>query len=169
MQMFSNNGSGQPMQNPWFLHGWDLLYIVRGNADAPMLRELALDTGPAVVYNSHLIATDRLEDPDTIVLWLAPILHKLCCHLLDDSLKSPPNRRFASRRWIAFRNTLCRYACMSWENVVAAARREGIPWMADTLVEAVLFESGFLDRVEGRRLALFDGNVPPANDAERLS
>ena len=167
--MFSDNGSGRPTKNPLLLPGWDFLYIVMGSADAPILRELALDTGPTVFYNSRFISTDRLEEPETIVLWLAPILHNLCCQLLEDSLKSPRSRRFTSGRWNGFRNTLCQHASMGWDQVIAATREEGIPWMADTLVEAALWESGFLDRGEGRGRAVSTGNGLQADNPERLA
>lgn len=163
--MFSINGYGQSMQRPSFLHGWDFMIFVRGNEDAPVLRELALDAGPAVVFNSHLIAAKQLEVPDTAILWLAPVMHSLCRCLLEDGLKPSSLRRFNSRRWSGFRNMLCRHTCMSWENVIAAARREGVEWMAETLAQGALFDSGFLDRLEGRNLEVFNGYGPGAGEA----
>ncbi|MGY6709038.1 MAG: hypothetical protein ACXIVF_11990 [Rhizobiaceae bacterium] len=160
--MFSINAYGEPTKGPSFLHGWNFLIFVRGNEDAPMLRELALDAGPAIVFNSHLIAAEQLDDPDAAVLWLAPVLHNLCRHLLEDGLHPFSFWRFNSWRWCRFRNMLCRHASMNWEQVIAAAEREGVEWMADTLVQGALFESGFLDRLEGRSFELFGGHGPRA-------
>ena len=160
--MFSINGYGRPVQGPSFLHGWDFLIFVRGDDDAPMLRGLPLDAGPAIVFNNDIVSAEQLEVSETAVLWLAPVMHKLCCHLLEDALEPSSFRRFNSRRWHHFRRMLCRHASMRWERVIEAARREGIEWMADTLVQGALSESGLQDRLERRNLELFGGHGPRA-------
>lgn len=150
--MFANDVYDEPVQLPGYLQGLKFLHLMKGDDEAPMLRGLALETGPLVVFNRYMVDAKQLEEPDFAVLWLAPVFHQLCCQLIQDSLEDSQPRRLNSRRWRGFRNTLCQHACMSWGDVIAAARREGIEWMADTLTQALLFESGFLDRLNGQNV-----------------
>lgn len=135
---------------PSCLHGWDFLRIIDGGDLAPPLCGQARLAGPAIVINSLHLPAASLADRRTAVLWLAPALHHICCRLLEESMANGDDiGRFTSRAWCKFRSRICLDSVSTWPENVQTAKTRGVEWTAEALVLDLLFESGFLERLNG--------------------
>ncbi|WP_421927168.1 hypothetical protein [Neoaquamicrobium sediminum] len=137
---------------PHQLHGWAFLSFREGDEEGAPVRGLADASGPMIVFNPVWCPHWLLEDPSAIRLWLASSLAHICHVMLDEAAAANDGiGRFGSSSWTDFRTEVIKHALMSWPEILQALDREGPDYMAEHLVQCLLIESGFLDRVMAGR------------------
>lgn len=68
--------------------------------------------------------------------------------VLHECLAAPDGvGRFTTAAWTVYRQAACRYSAMTWVEILNAARREGIEFMADHVANCLFVESGMRDRI----------------------
>jgi len=146
----------QAAELPSYLHGWRFLsLLVSDDEEAIAFKAWAAPEGPAIVVNPMFVSAEDLESPSKAILWLcASLTHISHLSILEAVLSQDGVGRFQSPAWAEFREVACRHTGMEWKEIVAAAKREGVDFMAEHLAACMFCESGIqqslYDRVDGR-------------------
>ncbi|RWQ14809.1 hypothetical protein [Mesorhizobium sp.] len=148
---FPGQASAMPT-SPSFLHGWPFLAVIESEEECALpIRGRAHDDGPTIEINALYVTRADLEDRSKVALWLCPTLLHVCGTVLAEGLEATDGvGRFTSQRWRAFRSEVSRQTTMGWPQIVAAARREGVDYMADHLTASLFMENGLDDRLGDR-------------------
>jgi hypothetical protein len=147
----------QPL--PEYLRGWTpYLAVVESDDDEALpIRGHATDDGPMIVFNPLYVALGDIEEWGIAALWLSPCLVQIAGTVLAEALAAEDGiGRFNSPRWTAFRNAIEEATGQVWDHkgphkasdgysILEAARREGLDFMADHIVAALLIETDLAD------------------------
>ena len=138
-----------PVPRPYFLHGWEFIAFIEANDDESIaIRASAALEGPAVIYNESVVSAAELEDRALAKWWLLPSMFHIAHAVLQECLSSPDGvARFTTTAWTAYRQAVCCYSAMTWVEILNAAGREGIEFMADHMANCLFIESGMCDRI----------------------
>ena len=139
-----------PAPRPFFLHGWDFLgFVEAGDETAIPIRGVAASEGPMIIYNEYHLGSEQLEEPHFVEWWLPTAMFHITCTVLDESIASNDGiGRFRGDGWSTYRTAVHRHTSMEWPMFLAAARREGVDYIAEHAAQSLYFESGLRDRLK---------------------
>lgn len=146
-------GTRQPAPTPLptFLDGWEtfLKLVELEDIEALPIRGRATPEGPQIEFNGKFIEPDEFEYWDTAILWLTPCVMQIAGGALAESLAAPDGiGRFSSPRWESFRAAVAKHTTMEWPEIIKAARREGVDFIADHIAASLLVESSLVDLIQ---------------------
>mgnify|MGYP001240465107 CR=1 FL=1 len=143
---------GERAALPSYLHGWRFLSVIRSDdPEALAFKAMAANEGPCIVVNPELVSHDDLESPSKALLWVCAALNHIAHAVISECLWTGHDiGRFDSPAWDLFREEASRHTTMGWSDIVMAARREGVDYMAETVAACLFVESGLQSRLIGR-------------------
>lgn len=128
-----------------------MAFIEANDDEAIAIRASASVEGPAIIYNRLFVSAAELEHRELAKWWLLPSMFHLAHVVLNECLAAPDGvGRFTTVAWTAYRQAVCRYSAMGWDELLKAVRREGIEFMADHTANCLFVESGMRDRMGAR-------------------
>lgn len=140
-----------PRRVPSFIEAWAPFMIVleaQGDEALP-IRGRATAEGPQIEFCHKYINPDRIEDWTAAIFWLSPCVMQVAMAVLTEGLRSFDGIGcFSSPRWTAFRDAVSEEMTMEWNEILDAARREGVDFMADNIAANLIIESGIVDTLE---------------------
>lgn len=135
---------------PSFLRGWSFLRFETTSEPGSLTTcSVARRAAPTIVVNDCYATPERLENPAIAMFWLPMALNHLCTEMIHET---DEHGLFASPNWRQFRETACMHASMTWDEVVEAADRLGVDYMAETLAQALFVESGLHESLHDRAM-----------------
>lgn len=146
---------GEHAPLPSYLHGWRFLSVIRSADPEAIAFKVSAETeGPSITYNPSFVSQEDLESPKNAMLWLCSALSHIAHVVLLECIDAKDDiARFVSPDWEAFRAAASLHTTMTWSEIVAAARREGVGYISEHVAACLFAESGLqdrlLDRIEG--------------------
>lgn len=140
-------------QNPSFFHGWPFISFEANYAeDALPFQTFADLDGPTVLFNPNYVSQSDMETPFAAMIWVPLALQSLAAAMLTEAMDSVDDvGAFTAPRWQAFRDAFCRYADLTWDEIISRTDDFGIDYMAEYAVEALFIESGIHSIIEFRK------------------
>ena len=137
---------------PSYLHGWRFLSVIRSeDPEAIAFKAQAASEGPCIVVNPDFVTAEDLESPSKAILWVNAALNHIAHTVISECLWTGREiGRFDSPAWDLFRDEASRHTTMGWGDILKAARREGIDYMAEHVAACLFVESGLQSRLIGR-------------------
>lgn len=143
---------GEKAALPSYLHGWRFLTVIRSqDPEAIAFKAMAANEGPCIVVNPELVSQEDLESPSKALLWLCAALSHISHAVISECLWTGQEvGRFDSPSWELFRAEASRHTTMAWSDIIRAARREGVDFMAEHVAACLFVESGLQSQLIGR-------------------
>ncbi|TPL45335.1 hypothetical protein [Mesorhizobium sp. B2-4-6] len=151
-------GPASPL--PTFLHCWaSFIAVIEAEEDEALpIRGRAADEGPQFEFDGHYVLSADVEEWSLAILWMSPSLMQIVGAVLAEALAAEDGiGRFNSDRWDAFRKEVVRATGMEWDRkpgdkgvrstILEAARRDGIDFEAEHIVDSLLVQSRMADRL----------------------
>ncbi len=139
--------SGQVVALPSFLHGWRFLTMLKSDDDeAIAFKASAANAGPTIIFNPAFVTPEELESPAKALIWLCSAMTHISYSVLIECLYTGEDMgRFSSKAWDDFRNAICQHTGMGWDEIITAAKREGVDFMSEHMAACLIAESGLQD------------------------
>jgi len=137
-------GVSVPGALPSIIAGWHFLTVEASpDEDAIWMRAAINEDGPSIVYNPERCPPSMFENPVSALLWLPMCLSHITQSLLLISTQSDDGiGPLISVRWNEFRRHAARAMGMTWEEILRAARLDGIDRTAEYMTSAIFVEDG---------------------------
>jgi len=129
---------------PSIIAGWKFLSFYESkDPDSLPICVTATSDGPDVFYHPYTCPRAIVEDPCNAMFWLPMAINHLASAVLYVSTSSADNiGGFTSNRWQDFREFVSKSMRMSWDEIVRAARIDGVPTIAESITSSLFIEDG---------------------------
>lgn len=144
----------EPGSRPSVIAGWDFITVTAAkDPDALPLHTVASTSGPDVFYHPQLFPRSIVEDPHYVMIWLPMAINHIACSILYVSTAAADNvGEFTSDRWQNFRDFASSSMKMTWEEIVNAARLDGVAATAEYMTASLFVEEGVQNALARRAI-----------------
>jgi hypothetical protein len=129
---------------PSIIAGWKFLFV--GESDDPdslPIRTVVSSAGPDVFYHPLTFPRSMIEEPSYTMMWLPMAINHIACCILHVSTSAIDGvGHYTSERWQEFREYVSSSMSMTWNDIVIAARIDGIAEIADHITSSLFIEDG---------------------------
>jgi hypothetical protein len=139
------NCSGQENSGrPSIIAGWTFLSVNEAeDPDALPIRTVVSSDGPELIYHPQMFPRSMIEESQYAMMWLPMMINHIACSILQASTSATDCiGRYTSDRWQAFRDHVSTSMSMAWNDIVKAARIDGITDIADHITASLFVEDG---------------------------